>query len=88
MTSSKRTQKDLFARFQQDPACVKDSQSVFRKIIGLDPIDEPPPEAMPAIEKIKIFARAGFIARFAGTPERFEGIWAEAFPDEKSGKQR
>jgi hypothetical protein len=74
------------ARFlKHDPKRAADSVDVFRKLVGLDPVDAPLPDDMPATEKIKVYARAGFIARYAGTSERFESIWAEAFPEEEKG---
>lgn len=59
------------------------SKRYLDKMLGRVPLDEPPPDDMPAIEKIKIYASAGFMTRYAGTPEEFERIWAEAFPEEK-----
>jgi hypothetical protein len=73
---------------QRDPKRAAESEAVFRQIAGIDPLDPLPPEDMPALEKIKIFARAGFLARYAGTPERFESIWAEAFLEEEKGSKK
>lgn len=79
----------VFARLnQRDPQRAAEGEAVFRQIAGIDPLDPLPPNDMPAIEKIKIFARAGFFARYAGTPEGFETIWAEAFPEEKKGGKK
>lgn len=73
---------------RRDPKRTAEGEAVFRQIAGIDPLDPLPPDDMPAIEKIRIFALAGFTSRYAGTPERFETIWAEAFPKkEKGGKK-
>ena len=79
MSNKKRTLKDVFNRFEQDPQREAQSADVFNKLMGLTPLDTPPPEDAPAIEKIKIYARAGFITRYAGTAEEFERVWEEAF---------
>lgn len=79
MTDKKHARKDFFGRFKQDPQRQADSAEVFRELVGLAPLDAPPSEDAPAIEKIKIYARAGFINRYAGTDEEFERIWEEAF---------
>lgn len=71
--------KDVFDRFKPDPEHEALATGVIRQLVGLDPINTPPPEDTPALEKINIYARAGFISRYAGTPEAFEQIWEEAF---------
>lgn len=63
------------------------SKQYLDKMLGKVPLDQPPPDDMPAIEKIKIYASAGFMTRYAGTPEEFERIWAEAFPEEEEGRK-
>lgn len=37
---------------------------------------------MPVIEKIKIYARAGYKHYYSGTDEDFERVWEEAFKKE------
>jgi len=66
-----------------------DRGKMLRQIMGLAPLRDPLPDEMPALEKIKVYAREGFASGYHGTPEDFERIWQEAFPDtemEKGGK--
>ena len=78
----------VMSRFVQDDEQSRIHASVFDRFMGTEPLRESPPDAIPAIEKIKIFARAGFLSHYAGTPERFESIWAEAFPEEEKGGKK
>lgn len=50
------------------------------RIMGLTPAKEPPPDYLPTIEKIKIYARSGYHLHHIGTDDDFERVWAEAFP--------
>ncbi len=71
-------------------ASADDQKKMRRQIMGLAPLRDPLPDEMPALEKIKVYAREGFASGYHGTPEDFERIWHEAFPDtemEKGGKQ-
>ena len=55
--------------------------NVLAQIMGLAPPNSSPPEDMPAIDKIKLYARAGYDRYHIGTDEDFERVWAEAFPE-------
>ena len=50
---------------------------VLSRIMGLTPAKEPPPDDMPALEKIKVYARSGYHLHHIGTDEDFERVWAE-----------
>lgn len=52
------------------------------RIMGLTPAKEPPPDDMPALEKIKLYARSGYHLHHIGTDEDFERVWAEVFRKE------
>lgn len=52
---------------------------VISRIMGLTPQKAPPPDDMPAIEKIKVYARSGYQQHHIGTDEDFERVWEEAF---------
>jgi hypothetical protein len=60
---------------------------VLSRIMGLTPPKPRPPDDMPAIEKIKLYARSGYNLHHIGTDEDFERVWEEAFPEEKGGKK-
>jgi hypothetical protein len=55
------------------------------RIMGLAPPKPPPPDDMPAMDKIKLYARAGYDRYHIGTDEDFEQVWAEAFPEATKG---
>lgn len=56
------------------------------RLLGNTPLRETPPHDMPAIEKIKIYAKAGYKHYYNGTDEDFERVWEEAF--KKKGKYK
>lgn len=78
----------ILSRFKHDDEQSQIHSDVFDTFMGVKPLRQPPPDDLPAIEKIKIFARAGFLSHYAGTLERFESIWAEAFPEEGKGGKK
>jgi hypothetical protein len=53
---------------------------MIARIMGLAPQKASPPDDMPALEKIKIYARSGYNLHHIGTDADFERVWAEAFP--------
>lgn len=62
-----------------------DPDAVLSRIMGLAPPKAAPPEDMPAIEKIKLYARSGYHLHHIGTDEDFERMWEEVFPEEREG---
>ena len=52
----------------------------LNKIMGLEPLHDPLPAEMSALDKIKIYAHEGFASGYGGNDEEFERIWREAFP--------
>lgn len=69
-----------------DPKRVAEHAAVVRELMGLDLIDESLPEDLPAIERIKIYARAGYKQYHVGTDADFERVWDEAFGKESKFK--
>jgi hypothetical protein len=61
-----------------------DPDYVLSRIMGLVPQKPSPPDDMPPLEKIKIYARSGYHQHHLGTDDDFERVWEEAFPS--SGK--
>lgn len=53
---------------------------VYARIMGLEMQKPSPPDDMPALERIKLYARSGYNLHHIGTDEDFERVWAEAFP--------
>lgn len=60
------------------------SKRYLDRLLGKTPLRETPPDDMPAIEKIKLYARSGYHLHHIGTDEDFERVWEEAF--KKEGK--
>lgn len=60
---------------------------VISKLLGLTPMKEPPPDDMPALEQIKLYARSGYHMHHIGTDEDFERVWGETFPEEEKGRK-
>lgn len=56
-----------------------DPDHVLSRIMGLVPQKPPPPADMPALEKIKLYARSGYNLHHIGTDADFERVWEEAF---------
>lgn len=63
---------------KSDPNHKRDPE--LARILGLAPQKASPPDDLPALEKIKIYARSGYSLHHIGTDEDFERVWAEAFP--------
>jgi hypothetical protein len=76
---------DILNHFDQDSRRERDAADVVDRLLGITPPRSPLPEDMPAMERIKIYARAGFKQYHIGTDEDFERAWAEAFPKEEKG---
>jgi hypothetical protein len=68
------------------PEISAERQRDIGKIMGLIPLHDTLPEEMPAIEKIKVYAKSGFAYRREGTEEDFERLWLLAFHDEVTKK--
>lgn len=75
---------DRFAEKSPD----HDRDLVLERIMGLAPQKDAPPEELPALEKIKIYARSGYHQHHRGTDEDFERVWAEAFPEGEEGRKQ
>lgn len=61
--------------------------SVFDRLVGRVPPRESPPDDMPALEKIKLYARSGYHLHHIGTDDNFERVWSDAFTkDEEDSK--
>jgi hypothetical protein len=69
----------VFSRFVQDDEQTRVHSNTFDRIIGSESLKESPPDDMPAIEKIKLYARSGYHLHHIGTDEDFERVWGEAF---------
>jgi hypothetical protein len=54
--------------------------------MGLEPLYPPLPDTMSPQEKIKLYAREGFLHRADGTEEVFEQLWLSAFPNIQADK--
>jgi hypothetical protein len=65
----------------------KRSEGYLAQLSGRSPLHDTPPDDMPALEKIKLYARSGYQLHHIGTDEDFERVWEEAFPDKKDGKK-
>lgn len=76
--SPQEQSREIIDRFvdKSDP----NREHVFARIMGLAPQYPSPPDDMPALEKIKTYARTGYHMHHIGTDEEFERVWAEAFP--------
>jgi hypothetical protein len=57
------------------------------RMLGKTPLRESPPNDMPALEKIKLYARSGYHLHHIGTDADFERAWGEAFPQEEEGRK-
>src|ERR1044071_3064369 len=72
----------ILNRFKQDDGQAQIHSDVFDTFMGAKPLRESPPDDMPALEKIKLYARSGYHLHHVGTDEEFERVWAEAFGKE------
>lgn len=77
----------IMSRFVQDDEQSRIHASVFDRLMGSEPLRESPPDDMPALEKIKLYARSGYHLHHIGSDENFERVWEEAFPDEEKGNE-
>jgi hypothetical protein len=50
-------------------------------------LPEVPSDDMPALEKIKLYARSGYHLHHIGMDEDFERVWSEAFPEAEKGSK-
>lgn len=74
----------ILSRFTQDDEQARIHSETFDRVIGSEPLKASPPDDMPALEKIKLYARSGYHLHHIGTDEDFERVWEEAF--KKEGK--
>jgi hypothetical protein len=72
----------ILSRFTQDAEQSQIHSDVFDTFMGVKPLRQPPPDDMPALEKIKLYARAGYHMHHTGTDEDFERVWEEALRKE------
>ena len=81
--------RDIFTRFNLDSRRGIEAAEVVDRLLGITPPRSPLPEDMPAMERIKIYARAGFKQYHIGTDEDFERVWeeVEAVIEKKGGKK-
>lgn len=72
----------ILNRFTLDAEQSQIHSDVFDTFMGAKPLRESPPDEMPTLEKIKLYARSGYHLHHIGTDEDFERVWSEAFPEE------
>lgn len=79
--SEERTIKTKFParKSGRTPQQEAERAEVVKQIMGITPLYPPLPPDMPAMERIKLYAREGFLHRCDGTAEDFEQVWKEAF---------
>jgi hypothetical protein len=77
-SSERLTQEELYSKFDDPEVDVPVHRAVSR-LLGIESSHPSLPDDMPAIEKIKIYARTGFSYRCEGTDEDFERVWEQAF---------
>lgn len=73
--------RELVDRISQGRDTNRKPDPVLARIMGFEPINPPPPDDMPALDKIKVYARSGYHLHHLGSDEDFERVWAEAFPN-------
>lgn len=76
----------ILSRFHRDNEQGQIVSDVFDTFMGAKPLRKPLPDDMPAIERIKIYAQAGYKQYHIGTDEDFERVWEEAFKEESKFK--
>lgn len=76
----------ILSRFVQDDELTQVHSDTFGRIIGSAPSKASLPDDMPALDKIKLYARSGYHMHHIGTEEDFERVWAEAFKKESEFK--
>jgi hypothetical protein len=81
------TQFGALANFAENSTRMKDTEYVLDRLFGIAPLRDPLPEDMPAIERMKHYARIGFDQYHIGGAEEFERTWNELFPAMKGGKR-
>lgn len=81
---SNREARREFLHRHIDPERSRENRQVVRKIMGLEPLYPPLPDTMSPLEKIKLYARAGFVHRADGSEEDFEQLWLSAIPVKRS----
>ena len=86
--SGSTTRKQDFARVRhRSEREIKKGHPVL-KLLGLEPLRDPFPDDLTPLERIKVFAREGFLHFYGSDEAEFEQIWAEAFPEEKKGGRK
>jgi hypothetical protein len=78
---------DFIARFDEDSPKAVETRDYIARLLGKLPQRDPLPEDMPAIERMKHYARLGFNQYHIGGAEEFERTWNEVFPAKKGGKK-
>jgi hypothetical protein len=73
--------REIIDRFVDKSDASQERDRVFARLMGLEPQRPSPPDDMPAMEKIKLYARSGYHLHHIGTDEDFERMWAEALPN-------
>lgn len=76
----------ILNRFTQDTEQSQIHSDVFDTFMGAKPLRSAPPDDMPAIEKIKVYARSGYHLHHIGTEADFERVWEEAFKKDSKFK--
>lgn len=84
MSDETKTREILDRLKAADPKRHAEHRSVVRTIMGLEPLYPPLPDTMSPLDKIKLYAREGFLHRADGPPEDFERLWLSAFPEAES----
>lgn len=83
---TQQEQMDILLDRLETPEQRERSQRGFDILSGRIPLKETPPDDMPALKKIKIYARSGYNLHHIGTDEDFERVWEEAFKKESKVK--